>query len=83
MSVEQDLREHELARIATVYRDANDAATLAEAKAEYQRVYLRMLETSSWHGVPDVDSQLPLEDMPAAFLARRAARIARHRRRSR
>ena len=74
-----DELENELGRLAIEYRSALTPLQMAAALAAYHAVFDEMCRIGHWHGVPDPDSQLPLDDMPALFKARRAERIRAYR----
>ncbi len=74
-----DQLENELGRLAIEYRSAITPLQINAAVAKYQAVFDEMCRIGHWHGVPDPDSQLPLDDMPALFKAQRAERILRFR----
>lgn len=74
-----DQLENELGRLAIEYRSALAPLQMRAAVAKYHAVFEEMCRIGHWHGVPDTDSQLPLDDMPASYKAQRAARIQRFR----
>jgi hypothetical protein len=74
-----DQLENELGRLAIEYRSALTPLQMSAAVTAYHAVFDEMCRIGHWHGVPDPDSQLPLDDMPAHFKAQRAERIRRHR----
>lgn len=69
--------EDALARLAMDYRSADTDAAMASAVRDYHAALNEMYRIGHWHGVPDVDSQLPSRDMPQAFHDRRRDRLAR------
>jgi len=74
-----DRLENELGRLAIEYRSALTPQLMAAAVAAYHAVFDEMSRIGHWSGVPDPDSQLPLDDMPPLFKAQRAERIRRFR----
>lgn len=73
-----DSLENELGRLAMDYRSALTPAAADIAIRRYEEVMLEMFRIGHWSGVPDPDSQLPLEDMPEEYRRRRIERIRRH-----
>jgi hypothetical protein len=74
-----DLLENELGRLAIEYRSALTPAQITAAVDAYRIVFEEMNRIGHWSGVPDADSQLPLEHMPALFHAQRTQRIRQFR----
>lgn len=70
--------EDELARLAMDYRSAATDAAMADAVRDYHATMNEMFRIGHWHGVPDPDSQLPLDDMPPTYKERRLERIRRY-----
>lgn len=74
-----DQLENELGRLAMEYRSAITSQQMGAAIAAYRAVFDEMVRIGHWHGAPDLDSQLPLDDMPASFKEQRNERIRRFR----
>lgn len=71
--------ENELGRLAMAYRSAPTPLQMTQAVAAYEAVFNEMCRIGHWHGVPDSDAQLPLDDMPALYKQQRNERIRQYR----